>query len=138
MQITIIGGGEGGSSILKTLRKMNDVEIVGIVDIDENAPGIRLAKELGIHYSNSIKEILSKKVDLIIEVTGSQKVADEINLHNIHNAEVIRSRAAKLMTILVANEEELTKQLEIQMNEIRNIFWSMGIMGFVIHVSKLY
>jgi len=121
MKITIIGGGEGGSSILKTLRKMDDIEIIGIVDIDESAPGIQLAKKLGINYSNSIQEILVKKVDLIIEVTGSNKVAEQINIHNIHNAEVIRSTAAKLMTMLVANEEKLTEQLEIQMNEIRNI-----------------
>lgn len=121
MRVTIIGGGEGGSAILKTLKKMQDIEIVGIVDIDENAPGILLAKEFGIDYGNSIKTMLAKKVDLIIEVTGSNRVADEINANNIHHAEIIRSTAAKLMTILVGNEEKLTKQLEVQMGEIRNI-----------------
>lgn len=121
MKVTIIGGGEGGSSILKTLKKMSNIHIVGIVDIDENAPGIQLAKELGINYSNSIKEMLSVKTDLIIEVTGSNKVGEEIKMHNINNAEIIPSTGAKLMTILVKNEEKLTDQLELQMNEIRNI-----------------
>lgn len=121
MKVIIIGGGQGGSSILKTLKKMRDIEIVGIVDVDENAPGIRLARDLGISHSDSIREMLAEKVDLIIEVTGSHKVTEEINLHNIHHAEIIRSTAAKVMTILVGNEEELTNQLEVQMNEIRNI-----------------
>lgn len=121
MKIAIIGGGQGGRSILSTLMKMQEIEIAGIVDIDENAPGIQLAKNLGVYYTSSIQEILSKRVDLIIEVTGSNKVADEINMHNVHNAEIIRSQAAKLMTILVGNEEKLTSQLEMQMNEIRNI-----------------
>ncbi|QUH19938.1 methyl-accepting chemotaxis protein [Alkaliphilus sp. B6464] len=121
MRIAIIGGGQGGRSILSTLMRMQEIEIAGIVDIDENAPGIQLAKNLGVYHTDSIQEILSKRVDLIIEVTGSNKVADEINMHNVHNAEIIRSQAAKLMTILVGNEEELTSQLEMQMNEIRNI-----------------
>jgi len=121
MRITIIGGGEGGSSILKTLNKMEDVEIVGIVDINENAPGIQMAKELGLHYNNSIQETLAKQTDLIIEVTGSNRVSEEISKHNINNAEVIRSSAAKLMTILVGSQEKLTERLEKQMGEIRNI-----------------
>lgn len=121
MLIGIIGGGQGGSSILNTLIRTKEVEVAGIVDINENAPGIQLAKKLDVYYTSSIKEMLSKKLDLIVEVTGSVKVQEEIALHNIHNTEVIGSHAAKLMTILVGNEEKLTKQLEIQMNEIRNI-----------------
>lgn len=121
MRVTIIGGGEGGTAILKTLKKMPDLEIVGIVDINENAPGIILAKDLGINYGKSIKEMLARKTDLIIEVTGSNSVADEINLNNIHKAEVIRSAGAKLMTVLVGNQEKLTQQLEKQVDEIRNI-----------------
>ncbi len=121
MYITIIGGGEGGSSILNTLMKMDDVKIVGIVDIDEDAPGVKLAKKFGIAHSNSIKDMLEKKTDLIIEVTGSNRVSEDIKLYNIHNAETMRSSAAKLMTILVSHEEKLTGQLEMQMSEIRNI-----------------
>lgn len=135
MQITIIGGGEGGSSILKTFMKMKDLEVVGIVDIDENAPGIQLAKEIGINYGSSVREMLLKKTDLIVEVTGSNRVSDEIDMHNVHQAEVIHSAGAKLMTLLVKNEEKLTKQLEIQMNEIRNISYVTGESVMKMHES---
>lgn len=121
MLIAIVGGGQGGSSILGTLSKIKEVEVIGIVDIDENAPGVQLAKELGVYYTNSIQEVLSKKVDLIIEVTGNKRVEEEIRIHNIHSAEILPSKAAKIMTILIGNEEKLTHQLEMQMNDIRNI-----------------
>lgn len=121
MIIAIIGGGQGGSSILNTLIKTKEVEVAGIVDIDENAPGIKLAKELGVYYTDSIKEMLSKNLDLVIEVTGSKKVEEEIELHNINNAEVVCSNVAKFITILVGNQEKLNEQLGLQINEIRNI-----------------
>lgn len=121
MIISIIGGGQGGSSILNILTKTKELEVAGIVDIDPNAPGIKLAKELGVYYTDSIQEMLSKKVDLIIEVTGSKRVEEEIAAHNIHGAYVVRADVAKFITILVSNQEELNRQLEIQINEIRNI-----------------
>lgn len=121
MIIAIIGGGQGGSSILNTLIKTKEVEVAGIVDINESAPGIKLAKELGVYNTNSIKEMLSRELDLIIEVTGSERVEEEIKLHNINDVEVIRSNVAKFITILIGNQEELNDQLEVQINEIRNI-----------------
>lgn len=121
MIIGIIGGGRGGSSILNILSKTKEVEVAGIVDIDENAPGIRLAQELGIYHTDSIREMLSKKLDLIIEVTGNKRVEEEIAEYNIHNTYVIKADVAKFITILISNQEELNKQLELQINEIRNI-----------------
>lgn len=121
MIISIIGGGQGGKSILQSLVKMEEVQILGIVDLNEQAPGIQLAKELNVYNTNSIEELLSKKSDLIIEVTGSTQVLEEIDSHNIHNAQVLKSQTAKLMSMLVSSEEKLTEKLELQMKEIRNI-----------------
>ncbi len=121
MIVSIIGGGQGGKSILKTLIKMEDVEILGIVDLNEEAPGMQLAKELNIYNTISIQELLSKKSDLVIEVTGNSNVAEQIESYNVHGAKVVCSEAAKLMVMLVNTEEKLNEKLELQMKEIRNI-----------------
>ncbi|KUO64098.1 MAG: chemotaxis protein [Gracilibacter sp. BRH_c7a] len=121
MRIVIIGGGQGGAAILRTLHNLSSVTIEGIVDINEQAPGIQLAKELGIFHSNQIEKMLNREVDLIIEVTGVPAVIQQIETYNIHKAKIVSSEVANLMMILVDQQEELTKKLEHQLNEIKSV-----------------
>lgn len=121
MRIVIIGGGQGGAAILRTLNNLSSVTIDGIVDINEQAPGILLAKELGIYHTNQIEDMLQQKIDMIIEATGVPAVLKQIETHNIHNANIVTSQVANLMMILVDQQEELTKRLEIQLEEIKSI-----------------
>lgn len=119
--IGIIGGGQGGTAILQTLSKLDEVSIVGIADINAKAPGILLAKELGLFHTGEIKTLLEKKMDLIIEVTGNAKVGEIVEECNVHKARIICSEGAALMMILVTHQEGLTDQLEEQIQEIKRI-----------------
>lgn len=121
MLIGIIGGGKGGTAILKALNRMTDVEVVGIADIDKSAPGIQLAKELGIYHTQSIEEILKKKMDLVIEVTGIPEIEEKIKKHNLHDARVLCSRGAKLMMSLVETQEQLLTQIEEQVEDVKKL-----------------
>ncbi|MBM7616016.1 methyl-accepting chemotaxis protein [Alkaliphilus hydrothermalis] len=118
MKIAIIGGGNGGASILRTLNKMKNITVVGIVDINEEAPGIKLAKELNVFFTSSIQELLGNKVDVIIEATGVRQVKDQINRYSDENSTIICSMAANLMMMIVENEEELLEKIEKQINEV--------------------
>lgn len=121
IKIGIVGGGHGGTAILKTLHKLEEVKIVGISDINDNAPGILLARELGIYHTQEIQQLLSIQMNLIIEVTGNQKVQQMIENYNVHKARIIYSDAAELMMILVNHQQGLTHRLEEQIKEIKNI-----------------
>ncbi len=121
MRVGIIGGGKGGTAIMNTLNKMQEIQIEGIVDIDENAPGILLAKELNIYHTNSIESLLQKNMDILIEATGSQRVMEEISRHNKSNVSIMCSEAANLMMLLVENEEKLIKKIEKQIVEVEKV-----------------
>lgn len=121
MRIVIIGGGQGGAAILRTLHNLSSVTIEGIVDINEQAPGILLAKELGVFHTNQIENMLRREIDMIIEATGVPAVVKQIETYNIHNANIVTSEVANLMMILVDQQEELTKRLENQLKEIKSI-----------------
>jgi len=121
MKIGIIGGGQGGTAILHTLSKLEDVTVIGIADINDKAPGMLLAKELGIFLTNEIQVLLSRKMDLIIEVTGNAKVEELVQTFNVHKAKIICSEGAALMMILVNHQQGLTDQLENQILEIKSI-----------------
>ncbi|WP_026478902.1 methyl-accepting chemotaxis protein [Alkaliphilus transvaalensis] len=117
MNVVIVGGGNGGAAILRTLNKMPQINVVGIADINENAPAIKLAKQLKIDHTNNIKDLFNKKLDIILEVTGIQKVRDEIDALNIDRIHVMSSKAANLMMLLVENEEKLLEKMEEQVKE---------------------
>jgi len=121
MRVGIIGGGKGGTAILKTLNKMKEIQVEGIVDIDENAPGLLLAKDLNIYNTNNIKNIFQKKLDILIEATGSHRVMEDINKYNTNNVSIMCSEAANLMMHLVENEEKLIKKIEKQIVEVEKV-----------------
>ncbi|GAB6086405.1 methyl-accepting chemotaxis protein [Alkaliphilus crotonatoxidans] len=121
MLVGIVGGGKGGAAILKTLEKMPEITVAGIVDIKENAPGIQLAKLLGVYHTNRISELLDKRMDIVIEATGLRQVQEEIDQFNRHNITVMCSKAANLMMLLVENEEKLVEKIESQIKEVEKI-----------------
>ncbi|WP_026478896.1 methyl-accepting chemotaxis protein [Alkaliphilus transvaalensis] len=121
MKVTIIGGGRGGASILKILNKMDNVNIVGIADINQDAPGIKLANQMNIFSTTSIREILHKETDIIIEATGIQRVKDEITSVVGDSITIMSSEAANLMMMLVENEEKLIGKIEKQVKQVEKL-----------------
>ena len=54
---------------------MDEVEIVGIADINPDAPGMEAARKDGIFVTTNYSELtMLPDVDIIIEVTGNQAV----------------------------------------------------------------
>lgn len=98
INVLIVGAGEGGRLIIKLLYDSETVNILGIVDINENAPGLRFAKELGIPTATDYKLFLNRKeLDQIINVTGSDKIQEELLRNKPSGVEVIGGHSAKLI-----------------------------------------
>jgi len=73
--IIITGAGRGETSILKAIHGLDLVTVRGIYDVDANAPGIKIAKELGIKVFHDLNKIIQlDNIDLIIKATGNKKV----------------------------------------------------------------
>ena len=77
-EVLIVGGGKGGTAILQILHEVSVMKVIAVVDLNENASGILLAKELGIPVGNDWRQFLNDSVDIVIEVTGEQKVFENI------------------------------------------------------------
>jgi predicted dehydrogenase len=97
IKVLSIGAGKGGTAVLKLLHNDPQVEIVGIADINPNAPGIKLAKEWGTPTSENFQDFLKEKIDTIIDVTGNDEVAQQLPRIKPLEAEVMGGLSAKLM-----------------------------------------
>src|SRR3972149_8994752 len=75
IKVAIIGAGRGGTSLIEILHNDPFVKIIGVAEIDRNAPGIKLAQKFGIPITTRYTQFLnSGKADIIIDVTGNQAV----------------------------------------------------------------
>lgn len=124
-KVAIVGAGKGGHSIYRMLKKMEEVEIIGIADINPTAPGITAAQEDGVFVTTNYIELTRLQgLDIIIEVTGNSDVKEHI-LRIKHNyTAIMESQAANLMMIVLKEKEEIAELTKIQ-GELSAILNSM-------------
>jgi predicted homoserine dehydrogenase-like protein len=80
IRIIVIGAGETGTPLLKQLLTAPFVEVAGVADLDDQMPGIQLAKEHGVPTTDDFMSLLQldDSVDIIIDVTGVAKVRTDL------------------------------------------------------------
>lgn len=114
--ILIVGGGKGGNALLQILIKDVAVDIVGLVDINPDAIGILNAKKYNIPVSKLPKYFLDSPdyhIDVVIDVTGSQKMYDALQKNIPIGTMMISGKAAKFVWDLIEvnkNNNKLKKQ----------------------------
>ncbi|NPV90237.1 MAG: chemotaxis protein [Firmicutes bacterium] len=110
--VAIIGGGKGGVSILKAFYGIGQFKVIGICDIDPNAPGLVMARELDIPVYQDLGDILLQPgLELVIEATGSAQVRDRILSLKAERTAVADSQVANAMITLTEAHESSIKQL---------------------------
>ena len=83
LKIGIVGGGKGCQKVLQQtargLRNRQRINIIGVADPDPRAPGMVVAKELGIPTFGEYGSLLEEAPDLILELTGDPQVRESID-----------------------------------------------------------
>ena len=76
ISIAIIGGGETGTSLMKSLLKYEFIEIVAIADLNKESSGFQFAKESGIKAVADLSDIIKmgNKVDIIADAVGKKEI----------------------------------------------------------------
>jgi PAS domain S-box-containing protein len=110
-KVLIIGGGKGGTAILKILHEVSLMKVIGITDLNDDAMGLRLAEEWGIPCGSDWREFLHDSVDIVIEVTGDQKVFEDVREERGKNTVLIPGSVAFLISKLLEEKEDLIHQL---------------------------
>jgi predicted homoserine dehydrogenase-like protein len=80
IRIVLIGAGETGTPLLQQLLAAAFVEVVGVADLNNEMPGIQMARERGVQTTNDFMTLvrLGAAIDIIIDVTGVAKVRDQL------------------------------------------------------------
>jgi len=111
LKAAIIGGGKACDDLLillsqERLKRLN-MEIVGVADRTPTAPGIVRAKGMGIFTTDDFKKLYDiPGLNLLIELTGSKEVREQIIRTKPLDISSIDHRGARLLWDLVQIETE--------------------------------
>ena len=83
IKIGVIGGGKTGTPLIQNLLQYDFIKLIGVADVSLEAIGVLLAKAKGIFITQDYMEIahMDKKVDIIIDVSGDNKVREKIRTY---------------------------------------------------------
>lgn len=113
--VGIVGGGNGGLAILNMMDGMPAVSLKWVADLDEHAPAIRRAKELGIKTTSDFVSLINDpSLDIVIEVTGSDKVRALIAENKHPKLAITEALAAKFLVDIVEQREKMITQIHGQ------------------------
>jgi len=112
INLAIVGGGRACKYFLDLLRSESftylKINIVGVCDINPEAEGLVLAKELGIYTTNNFQDLFKiKDLDSIIELTGKKDVLLEIIRLGPKGVGVLEHNIGRLMRRLFEVDQRL-------------------------------
>jgi hypothetical protein len=113
LRVAVIGAGQGGYRVLTVLSRLPEVEVVGVVDRNDEAPGLMLARDLGIPTGGDIGLVLRQpNLDLVIEVTGSSALQEKMQQELPDGCHFLDAAAARLLVSVATAQEALDMQLK--------------------------
>ncbi len=128
-KIMIVGGGAGGTSLLSILNEYSEIEVVGVADINPQAPGIMLAKDMKIATANTFGELYQQTpCEIIINVTGNKEVSQALSkLRKVQQVEIIEGASAKVIFKLIDERRIREEEALLRLNELEALY-QIGIM----------
>lgn len=117
IHVGIVGCGLGGEAVLKVLKENPSIIIVGVAETDPHAPALKMVRKEGIPVLSDIKKLVSKKLDVVIDLTGSKDVQAEILKLKQPGTELMGGISAMLMWQLADERRKREKDKEKVLRE---------------------
>lgn len=121
--VVIIGAGRGGTALMEVFANDPLVRIVGVADINPQAPGLGLARRLHIRVTRNYRQLLKMApVDLVIDVSGNPEVGEYLQDIRRMGVSVIGGASAKFMWQLIEARIRATADIEKALNKYQSLY----------------
>jgi len=119
MKTVFVGAGQGCRAVLELVVQHRlatlSLEILGVVDLNPDAPGMRFAREQGWPVYTSLDDALGLPgLELVIELTGINQVRDEIYHRAPQNVRVMDHSLARVFWDLDEVVQHLREELSVK------------------------
>ena len=131
--VAIAGAGPGCLAIMDLLsgesHRQLRMKLIGLADIDPEAPGIKRAKSLGVFTTADYRDLFSlKDLNLILELTGSDEISQSIQAEKPAHVQFMDHTVSRLFwDIMHLEEEKLIPESEAkrQIKAVSRLFMDM-------------
>jgi len=121
--VAMIGAGRGGTALMEIFADDPLVQIVGVAEVDSQAPGVDLAEQLGIPVTRDYRQLLNmERIDLIIDVSGDAEVWHSLQDFHRMGVTVIGGASAKFMWELIEARIRATGEIEKTLNKYQSLY----------------
>ncbi|MDQ1267277.1 MAG: domain S-box protein [Bacteroidota bacterium] len=127
MKTLIIGGGKGCRSLLglttgKFLKELK-INVLAVVDKNYNASGMVYAREIGLRTYTNLNEALdNNQIEMIIELTGSDTVLQELYYLIGKGIKLVDHTFARIFWDVI----NIQKELKWQLDELEKLEINLG------------
>lgn len=145
VRVGIVGMGQGGTTLYKTLRKIDNIEIIVVCDRADKNPGLTMARQDGVAACLTLEAFLNvPNLDVIIETTGSPYVQEELERKKTKSSALIGAQGANLMMCIIKENEKLANfkhlkgELDTILNSVQEAIEVAGIDGKIKYVNPSF
>jgi PAS domain S-box-containing protein len=124
LSVAIVGGGPGCKAIMEMIfaKKLSQLRmrLIGVACTNQDSVGYRYAKEKGIYTTSDYRDLYGlSNLDMIIEVTGGQAIANEIARTKPEHVRLMGNVAARLFWDVFQIEERMIADRERAEKELQ-------------------
>ena len=145
VRVGIVGMGQGGSTVYKTLRSIDHIEICVVCDLLENTPGMKISRVDGVPTCITLEEFLKvPNIDVIIEATGNPDVQEQLERKKEKSSAMVEAQGANLMMYIIEEKEKLADikrlkgELDAILNSVQEAIEVAGIDGKIKYVNPSF
>lgn len=121
-KVALVGAGSGGRAILAALVTLDTTKVVGVADVRPDAPGMVLARTLGIPTMTDIDTLaIRTDVNVIIEATGRADVLARLQQSKQPHTQIIGAEAALIMMELVNARDQLANAMADRASDMERL-----------------
>lgn len=142
-KLLIIGAGNVGTALLQKINQMDQIQIVAVIDERIEAPGIAVARSLGIEVARHYQPYLGLDIDIILELTGDEAVYEELMQKKQPKTVLIPASFTGMIIRLLQEREQLIsilsqhkREFETMLNSTHDAIIAVNNQGLITLFNK--
>jgi len=126
LQILIVGAGRGGSALLELFLKEPLVKIAGIADDNEDAVGLKVAREHAVPVYHDVMQALDKcQPDIVFNLTHCAHIT-EIASKRVGSGSVIGGQEAELFWTIITKLQQTQDDLRRSQARLHAVIYNIS------------
>ncbi len=129
VKVFIIGGGSGGVAVLHRLIKFNWIQIIGVADLDAEAPALKLARDadLPVFLEDPLFILQNLVVDLVFDLSGNPEVGKKLLDLAGDDFDVATGEVTKALWKIIVELENKEKRIKNELGK-HQVLLEIGLM----------